>query len=184
MADQPDENTKDFSMEELNVWNVEKLRKYLRNRGIAIANDTQKPDLFLKVYHASRLHLPLCNTKEQRRSPNCSRKKREALYWWNFASFHRETGQLAEGKPLFSWHDDEWHGSVLVEKQWHEISEGGKKIYMKADMSLMLSTISYQIVLSLLCTWKSCPANENRRRPENNRDNALFRFSFCPLGTP
>ena len=80
MADQPDENTKDFSMEELNVWNVEKLRKYLRNRGIAIANDTQKPDLFLKVYHASRLHLPLCNTKEQRRSPNCSRKKREALY--------------------------------------------------------------------------------------------------------
>ena len=46
----------EFSMEELNVWNVEKLRKYLRNRGNAVANDTRKPDLFLKVYHASRLH--------------------------------------------------------------------------------------------------------------------------------
>ena len=40
MDDQPDENTKEFSMEELNVWNVEKLRKYLKYRGIAIANDT------------------------------------------------------------------------------------------------------------------------------------------------
>ena len=51
MADQPDENPKEFSMEELHVWNVEKLRKYLRNRGIAIANDTRKPDLLLKVYY-------------------------------------------------------------------------------------------------------------------------------------
>ena len=41
MDDQPDENTKEFSMEELNVWNVEKLRKYLKYRGIAIANDTR-----------------------------------------------------------------------------------------------------------------------------------------------
>ena len=44
MDDQPDENTKEFSMEELNVWNVEKQRKYLKNRGIAITNDTRKPD--------------------------------------------------------------------------------------------------------------------------------------------
>ena len=41
MDDQPDENTKEFSMEELNVWNVEKLRKYLKYRGIAIVNDTR-----------------------------------------------------------------------------------------------------------------------------------------------
>ena len=41
MDDQPDENTKEFSMEELNVWNVEKLRKYLKCRGIAIVNDTR-----------------------------------------------------------------------------------------------------------------------------------------------
>ena len=80
MADQPDENTKEFSMEELEGRNVEKLRKYLRNRGIAIANDTRKPDLLLKVYYASRLHLPLCSTKEQRRCPNCSKKKGKALY--------------------------------------------------------------------------------------------------------
>ena len=65
MDDQSDENTKEFSMEELNVWNVEKQRKYLKNRGIAISNDTRKPDLLLKVYHASWLHLPLCSTKEQ-----------------------------------------------------------------------------------------------------------------------
>ena len=80
MADQPDENTKEFSMEELEGRNVEKLRKYLRNRGIAIANDTRKPDLLLKVYYASRLHLPLCSTKEQRRCSNCSKKKGKALY--------------------------------------------------------------------------------------------------------
>ena len=41
MDDQPDENTKEFSMEELNVWNVEKLRKYFKYCGIAIANDTR-----------------------------------------------------------------------------------------------------------------------------------------------
>ena len=41
MDDQPDENTQEFSMEELNVWNVEKLRKYLKYRAIAIANDTR-----------------------------------------------------------------------------------------------------------------------------------------------
>ena len=30
MGHQPDENSKQFSKEELNVWNVEKLRKYLK----------------------------------------------------------------------------------------------------------------------------------------------------------
>ena len=45
MGDQPDENTKEFSKEELNVWNVEKLRKYLKDRGIVITGDTRKRDL-------------------------------------------------------------------------------------------------------------------------------------------
>ena len=40
MGDQPDENTKEFSKEELNVWNVEKLRKYLKDRRIVITSDT------------------------------------------------------------------------------------------------------------------------------------------------
>ena len=133
-------------MEELEGRNVEKLQKYLRNRGIAIANDTRKPDLLLKVYYASRLHLPLCSTKEQRRCPNCSKKKGKALYWWNFASFRGETGQLAEGKLLFSWHDDvTWKRTCRKTMTWNPRRR--EKIYVKADMSLMLSTITYQIVL-------------------------------------
>ena len=48
MDDQPDENTKEFSLEELNVWNVEKLRKYLKYRGIAIANDTRVARLVIE----------------------------------------------------------------------------------------------------------------------------------------
>ena len=71
MDDQPDENTKEFSMEELNVWNVEKLRKYLKYRGIAIVNDTR----IARVYHASRLHLPLCSTKEQDHATIAARRK-------------------------------------------------------------------------------------------------------------
>ena len=65
MADRSDENKKEFSIEELNAWNVEKLRKYLKNRGVVITTDTRKRDLVSKVYHACRLDLPLCSTKEQ-----------------------------------------------------------------------------------------------------------------------
>ena len=36
MGDQLDESMEEFSKEELNVWNVEKLRKYLKDRGIVI----------------------------------------------------------------------------------------------------------------------------------------------------
>ena len=64
MADRSDENKKEFSIEELNAWNVEKLQKYLKNRGV-ITTDTRKRDLVSKVYHACRLDLPLCSTKEQ-----------------------------------------------------------------------------------------------------------------------
>ena len=33
------------------------------------------PDLLLKVYHASRLHLPLCSTKEQEHAQIAARRK-------------------------------------------------------------------------------------------------------------
>ena len=62
MADRSDQNKKEFSIEELNAWNVEKLRKYLKNRGVVIITDTRKRDLVSKVYHACRLDLPLCST--------------------------------------------------------------------------------------------------------------------------
>ena len=65
MADRSNENKKEFSIEELNVWNVEKLRKYLKNRGVVITTDTRKRELISKVYHTCRLDLPLCSTKEQ-----------------------------------------------------------------------------------------------------------------------
>ena len=49
------------------VWNVEKLRKYLKHRGIVITGDTRKRDLIISkvYYYASRLHLQLCSTKQQ-----------------------------------------------------------------------------------------------------------------------
>lgn len=54
MADKQDENTiKEFSIEELNVWNVVKLRTYLKNHGIVIAGDTRKRELVTKVFQAT-----------------------------------------------------------------------------------------------------------------------------------
>ena len=46
MDDQPDEKTKEFSKEELNLWSVEELRTYLKYRGIVITVDTRKRDVF------------------------------------------------------------------------------------------------------------------------------------------
>ena len=65
MADRSDENKKEFSIDELNARHVKKLRKYLKNQGVVITTDTRKRDLVLKVYHACRLDLLLCSTKEQ-----------------------------------------------------------------------------------------------------------------------
>ena len=62
MADRSDENKKEFSVEEMNAWNIEKQQKYLKNRGVVITTDTRKRDLVLKVYHGCRLDLPLCST--------------------------------------------------------------------------------------------------------------------------
>ena len=75
MADKQDENTiKEFSIEELNVWNVVKLRTYLKNHGIVIAGDTHKRELVSKVFYASQLHLPLCSTKEQEAAHTTARR--------------------------------------------------------------------------------------------------------------
>ena len=43
MGDQPDENTK--TLAKRNVWNAEKLPKYLKDRGIVITGDTRKRNL-------------------------------------------------------------------------------------------------------------------------------------------
>ena len=56
---------KEFRIEELNTWSVEKLLKYLKNQGVVITTDTHNRDLVSKVYHACRVDLPLCSTKEQ-----------------------------------------------------------------------------------------------------------------------
>ena len=75
MGDQAEEKMKEFSKEELNVWNVEKFRKYLKDRGIVITGDTRKRDLISKVYYASQLHLQLCRTKEQEQAQIAARRK-------------------------------------------------------------------------------------------------------------
>ena len=59
MADRPDENKKELSIEELTAWNVEKLQKYLKNRGVVITSDTRKRDLVSNVYHARSIFFRL-----------------------------------------------------------------------------------------------------------------------------
>ena len=59
IGDQPDKNTKEFSKEELNVWNIEKFWKYFKDCGIVITGDPRKHDLISKVNYASRLNLQL-----------------------------------------------------------------------------------------------------------------------------
>ena len=108
MGDQPDENTKEFSKEELNVWNVEKLRKYLKDRqGIVITSDTRKGDLISKVYYASRLHLQLCSTKEQEEAEILARRKGKTLNGWNIASFSRGSSKLVVRKSIFPRYDND-----------------------------------------------------------------------------
>ena len=100
MADRSDENKKEFSIEELNAWNVEKLRKYLKNRGVVITTDTRKRDLVSKVYHACRLDLPLCSTKEQDDAQiKAPEMKGKAPYRRNLASSTGRIGKLGKRKP-------------------------------------------------------------------------------------
>ena len=57
---QSDKNTKEFSKEELNVWNAEKFRKYLIDRGIVVPVILAGAIIIIsKVYYPSRLHLQL-----------------------------------------------------------------------------------------------------------------------------
>lgn len=44
------------------MWNVEKLRKYLKDRGIDIIGDNRKLRF---IYYASWLHLQLCSAKSK-----------------------------------------------------------------------------------------------------------------------
>ena len=100
MADRSDENKKEFSIEELNAWNVEKLRKYLKNRGVVITTDTRKRDLVSNVYHACRLDLPLCSTKEQDDAQiKAPEMKGKAPYRRNLASCTGRIGKLGKRKP-------------------------------------------------------------------------------------
>ena len=61
------------------MWNVEKLRKYLKYRGIVITGVTRKRDLISKVYYASRLHLQLCSTKEQEQAHEIAARRKKKL---------------------------------------------------------------------------------------------------------
>ena len=61
------------------MWNVEKLRKYLKYRGIVITGVTRKRNLISKLYYASWLHLQLCSTKEQEQAQIAARRKKKLL---------------------------------------------------------------------------------------------------------
>ena len=68
--------------------------KYFKNQGVVITSDTRKRDLVSKVYHACRLDLPLCSTKNKT-MPKSKRDKRKALYRRNLASSPARIGKLA-----------------------------------------------------------------------------------------
>ena len=77
MGDQPARTR--TSLEELNVWKVEKLQKYLKDHGIVITGNTRKGNLVSKVYYASRLHLRLCSTKKQEQAQIAPGRKEKLL---------------------------------------------------------------------------------------------------------
>ena len=129
MDDQPDENTKGFSMEELNVWNVEKLRKYLKNRGIAIANDTHKPDLLLKVYHASRLHLPLSSTKEQDDGQIAARRKEKLFIDGISLPFTEKLENWLKGSYCFPDMTMSDMGAYMTKNNDRKSAKEGKNLY-------------------------------------------------------
>ena len=101
MADQHDENTKEFSREELNVWNIEKLRTYLKIRGIVIASDTRKCELATKVSYVSRLHLPLCSTEEQEGGQIAARTKEKLFMDSIPLPFLENLGNWVKGSYYF-----------------------------------------------------------------------------------
>ena len=99
MGDQPDEKTKEFSKEELNVWNVEKLRKYLKYRGIVITGDTRKRDLISKVYYT--LPSYICSTREQEQAQIAARRKEKLLIDGTSLSFPEDLAKWSTGSQYF-----------------------------------------------------------------------------------
>ena len=139
MADQQDENTKDFSREELNVWNVEKLRTYLKNRGIVIAGDTRKCELATKVFYASRLQLPLCSTKEQEDGQIAARRKGKLFIDGIALPFLESLGNWVKGSYYFPY-------ITMTDLEAYLSKNNNRKkgkISMKADTLVMLSIITY-----------------------------------------
>lgn len=108
MADQSDENKKEFSIEELNAWNIKKLQKYLKSRGVVITTDTLKRDLVSKVYHACCLDLPLCSTKEQDDAQIKARRKEKLFIDGILLPLPEELENRVSGSHNFP-NDDEQH---------------------------------------------------------------------------
>ena len=83
------------------MWNVEKLRKYLKYRGIVITGVTRKRDLISKVYYASRLHLQLCSTKEQEQAQIAARRKKKLLIDGISLPFPEDLANWSTGSQYF-----------------------------------------------------------------------------------
>ena len=135
MGDQPDENTKEFSKEELNVWNVEKLRKYLKDRGIVITSDTRKGDLISKVYYASRLHLQLCSTKEQEEAEILARRKGKLLMDGISLPFPEDLANWSSGSQYFPDTTMTDIETYLFENNDRKSMKEGKSLYESGHVS-------------------------------------------------
>ena len=135
MGDQPDENTKEFSKEELNVWNVEKLRKYLKDRGIVITSDTRKGDLISKVYYASRLHLQLCSTKEQEEAEILARRKGKLLMDGISLPFPEDLANWSSGSQYFPDTTMTDIETYLFENNDRKSMKEGKNLYESGHVS-------------------------------------------------
>ena len=60
-----------------------------------------KPDLLLKVYHASRLHLPLCSTKEQDDAQIAARRKEKLFIDGILLPFPEKLENWTKGSYFF-----------------------------------------------------------------------------------
>ena len=149
MTVQSDESKKEFSVQELNAWDVEKLRKYLKNHGIVITSDTRKRDLVSKVNHACRLDLPLCGTKEQDDSQIEARRKEKLSIDGISLPFPEKLGNLVSGShhfPDMTMSDIE----VYLSKNNDRKSAKRGKISKKEETSLKSNTTTFRTVLSIV----------------------------------
>ena len=138
MAHWSDENRKEFSIEELNAWNIEKLRK---NRDVVVTSDTRKSDLVSKVYHACRLDLPLRSTKEQDDAQIKARRKEKLFIDRISLPLLEELGNWVSGShnfPDMMMNDIELYLSKSNERK--SAKEG--KICTEADSEVKYNSIS------------------------------------------